>query len=53
MAAHERNICIHVYGEGGGRRGGEKKKKSKRISGKEIYNSGETFAVLPEQKLQQ
>lgn len=31
VAARERNICIHVYGEGGGRRGGKKKKIKENI----------------------
>lgn len=48
----KKHMCIHVYWEEGGGRGGGKK-KSKRRSGKEIYNSAETFAALPEQKQQQ
>lgn len=53
MTTCKRNICVYMYTERkveGGEGGGE---KSKRRSGKEIYNSGETFAALPEQKQQQ
>lgn len=45
----KRNRVMYTEGEVG--RGG--KKKSKKISGKEIYNSGEMFPLLLEQKQQQ